>query len=560
MLAARASNKATTARVETSIRPLLASSFPSTTSFPCSSSPAHHLPYHKAPLMHPRRLRAGWIRQHGFSTSSSLNTYRPTLYTMGEGYLGSLGQGDFEPKPYLTPVATLAPYQILDFASGWDHSAVVTTCGQLFLFGRPHDVRKALSLRHMWQTFPFLVRINQAMKGIFDSPAADASTYLREDVLLLPRAFPLPPGETPLKVACSGALTAVITESGRVFCMGHNAYGQCGVGGAVLVAAVEEEGGREGGRQAPKGQKMQKADVANVWTPMTPVQGLEKEGEDGEMPSCKSIKDPVVEVALGFQHALCCTRGGRAYAWGKGERGQLGNGAVVNHNSAFPIDLPVGTKVKRVASGFNHAAALTEEGKVWVWGKWQGLGMRSEGGRGVDLYEDQLLPREVEMPGEEGGAEVVVVDVACGHFHTSLLVKAEEGGKNRWRLYMFGMRAGVRTVEPVPTPVPLPEEDGEEEGGWRFGKGGTMVHTVVERVGGRGGVYKAEFEGEDTRFVPVCSEEQLRGGNDEALSGNQIEGHGAAVEASTSRKKVLKYTEGLVHRLALVEDVKDVTQ
>ncbi len=342
--------------------------------------------------------------------------------------------------------------------------------------------------------------------------------------------------------------------------MGHNAYGQCGLGGAVLVAAAEEEGGREGGGQAPKGQKMQKADVANVWTPMTPVQGLEEERENGGSNGCKSSKDPVVEVALGFQHAVCCTLGGRAYAWGKGERGQLGNGAVANHNSAFPIDLPSATKVKKVASGFNHAAALTEEGKVWVWGKWQGLSVRSEGGRGVDLYEDQLLPREVEMPGEEEGGEVVVVDVACGHFHTSLLAKAKEGGRNRWRLYMFGMRAGVRTVQPIPTPVPLPEEDDEEEGGWRFGRGGTMVHTVLERVGGSGGVYKAEFEGEGTRFVPVCSEDQLLGGNGEVLAGDQIEEGGDVVKPSMSRKKVLKYTEGLVHRLALVEEVKTTQQ
>jgi hypothetical protein len=318
MLATRASHKAAPlARVGASIRhsnrPLLASSFPSTASSPCSSLPAHHTPHEEKHHTHPYRHGAGWIRRHYFSSSSFLGASRPTLYTMGEvrpplslpspalnqttslllrrtnvatptdnqpafspfptpscpfpysippsprplppsffppikqGYLGSLGHGDFQSKPSLTPLASLAPFQIQDFASGWAHSAVLTTCGQLFLFGRPHDVRKALSLRHMWQTFPILVRINQAMKRVFDNPAADASTYLREDVLLLPRAFPLPRGERPLKVACSGALTAIITENGRVYCMGHNAYGQCGLGGAVLVAAAEEEGGREGG-------------------------------------------------------------------------------------------------------------------------------------------------------------------------------------------------------------------------------------------------------------------------------------------------------------------------
>jgi hypothetical protein len=73
-------------------------------------------------------------------------------------------------------------------------------------------------------------------------------------------------------------------------------------------------------------------------------------------------------------------------------------------------------------------------------------------------------------------------------------------------------------------------------------------------------VYKAEFEGEGTRFVPVCSEDQLLGGNGEVLAGDQIEEGGDVVKPSMSRKKVLKYTEGLVHRLALVEEVKTTQQ
>lgn len=53
-------------------------------------------------------------------------------------------------------------------------------------------------------------------------------------------------------------------------------------------------------------------------------------------------EDPVEDACLGFQHALVRTRGGRAFAWGKGERGQLGNGATASHPSAFPVDLPEG--------------------------------------------------------------------------------------------------------------------------------------------------------------------------------------------------------------------------
>jgi alpha-tubulin suppressor-like RCC1 family protein len=37
-----------------------------------------------------------------------------------------------------------------------------------------------------------------------------------------------------------------------------------------------------------------------------------------------------VDVALGFQHAACVTAAGAVLTWGKGERGQLGNGERLN--------------------------------------------------------------------------------------------------------------------------------------------------------------------------------------------------------------------------------------
>jgi hypothetical protein len=85
-----------------------------------------------------------------------------------QGYYGALGQGDFDARARLTPVPGLEdlPGGIRDAACGWAHAAVATGEGKLWLFGRPHDVRKALSLRHMWQTFPWLVRANQV--GMFN--------------------------------------------------------------------------------------------------------------------------------------------------------------------------------------------------------------------------------------------------------------------------------------------------------------------------------------------------------------------------------------------------------
>lgn len=52
----------------------------------------------------------------------------------------------------------------------------------------------------------------QAMKRLLDNPQpSSGEQYYREDVLLSPREFPLPEGERAWRVACSGALTAVVT-------------------------------------------------------------------------------------------------------------------------------------------------------------------------------------------------------------------------------------------------------------------------------------------------------------------------------------------------------------
>lgn len=132
----------------------------------------------------------------------------------------------------------------------------------------------------------------------------------------------------------------------------------------------------------------------------------------------------------------------------------------------------------QVAAGFNHGAALTADGAAWVWGKMQALGVKEEarGGGRPAVHDDQFFPRRVPLP---HGARAV--DLACGHFHTSILLEGEGAGREGERpplgLCMFGMRAGVRSMEPAPTPVALPL--GVGEGGEQWVLGGAMAHTVL---------------------------------------------------------------------------------
>ncbi|GBG86585.1 hypothetical protein CBR_g41650 [Chara braunii] len=112
------------------------------------------------------------------------------------------------------------------------------------------------------------------------------------------------------------------------------------------------------------------------------------------------------------------------FSWGRNQNGQLGLGH--NEDSLVPQrveafeSLAQGCKVKMLAAGAEHTAAVTEDGKLygWGWGKYGNLG---HGDR-----QDRMLPALVTAVEDEP-----MKSVACGWRHT--IAVAVSG-----RLYTFG--------------------------------------------------------------------------------------------------------------------------
>ena len=86
-------------------------------------------------------------------------------------------------------------------------------------------------------------------------------------------------------------------------------------------------------------------------------------------------------VDTGLQHCVALLENGEVWAWGKGNRGQLGDGEMESGNSPVRVKFPVSLlsppsllsedgakkskeefKIKQIAAGFNHSVALSEEG------------------------------------------------------------------------------------------------------------------------------------------------------------------------------------------------------
>ena len=182
--------------------------------------------------------------------------------------------------------------------------------------------------------------------------------------------------------------------------MGHNFYGQAGAGRGYDV----------------------RTGLPIAYTPVRVV-GME-EG------------DRVVGVSVGFEHMLAVTEGGALYAWGRGDRGQLGVGDKESYKSAVrvlgprdvflpppppseevaprdgaatadgggaaaaasPFDeegaaaaavasrrAPPHTRVVAAEAGVSQSACITADGRLWVWGKMQATRVKpGTGGAGAE--------------------------------------------------------------------------------------------------------------------------------------------------------------------------------
>lgn len=84
-----------------------------------------------------------------------------------------------------------------------------------------------------------------------------------------------------------------------------------------------------------------------------------------------ALKDRfVVQIACGEYHTLALTNLGDVYAWGRGFEGQLGLTQNVETSSTPKyINFFADKKVIFIACGAYHSLAITEDHKLYGWGR-----------------------------------------------------------------------------------------------------------------------------------------------------------------------------------------------
>ncbi|PSS26606.1 Ultraviolet-B receptor like [Actinidia chinensis var. chinensis] len=223
-------------------------------------------------------------------------------------------------------------------------------------------------------------------------------------------------GEGLRGIACGGAHTLFLTETGCVYATGLNDFGQLGI-----------------------------SDDKSYTTEPVKVSGLPKE---------------IIKIYAGYHHSSAVTVDGELYMWGKNSNGQLGLGKKAAKVVAVPnkVESLTGVTIKMAALGCEHSLAVTDKGEALSWGG-GGSGRLGHGHEpsmlGFLRSTSEYTPRLIKKL--EG---FKVKTVAAGLLHSACI---DENGS----VFIFGERAvgklGLGQTKNATTPsmisqLPLSEE------------------------------------------------------------------------------------------------------
>jgi len=100
----------------------------------------------------------------------------------------------------------------------------------------------------------------------------------------------------------------------------------------------------------------------------------------------------IVQIAAGKGHILALDGDGQVWSWGKGDYGRLGNGGSQSQVSPQPVELFEEIPCMFVAAGEHFSGAISDEGKIWMWGRNDQCQLGLGGGLSMEMYSMEDYP------------------------------------------------------------------------------------------------------------------------------------------------------------------------
>ncbi|MBK7842772.1 MAG: hypothetical protein IPJ71_03620 [Bdellovibrionales bacterium] len=200
--------------------------------------------------------------------------------------------------------------------------------------------------------------------------------------------------------------TCALAADNQVFCWGRNNYGQIGIG--------------------------------NVTDQLRPAQYVNTSGLTGF--------SGFISVSAGGYHSCGLSVDGKAYCWGRGDSGQLGNGIVSDQTLPVEVNtssLSGNVRWIQLSAGQEHTCAIATDGRSFCWGKF------SSGRLGTGSLSNEALPVQV-MYGP--GLQLMgLTKIAAGKEHTCGL--RYDGKAFCWGHQGSEGRLGNNGTTPIEYPV-----------------------------------------------------------------------------------------------------------
>ncbi|MFC2370292.1 MAG: RCC1 domain-containing protein [Candidatus Saccharimonas sp.] len=264
-----------------------------------------------------------------------------------------------------------------------------------------------------------------------------------------------------------GSRACAISLSNRAYCWGSGSSGQLGNNSTTnssIPVAVNTTGVLAGKtiKQISAGTSHTCAiasdDKAYCW-------GAGSSGQLGNSSTTNSLIPVAVNTtgvlagktikqisAYGF-HTCAVASDNKAYCWGRGDLGQLGNNSTTN--SSIPVAVNTtgvlaGKTIKQISAGSFHTCAIASDNKAYCWGR------GTSGQLGNNLYTNSSIPVAVNTTGVLAGK--TIKQISNGSSHTCAI--ASDDKAYCWGSGSFGALGNNSAANSsVPVRVYAPKEN-----------------------------------------------------------------------------------------------------
>lgn len=155
------------------------------------------------------------------------------------------------------------------------------------------------------------------------------------------------------------------------------------------------------------------------------------------------LPEKPIAIANGFGHVLALTEKGEVYAWGRNNKGQVGNGST--RHVMTPVKLPL-QNIIQICGGGQFSLALDRDGHLWGWGdnEFHALSGSNEAYIAYPFVLDT------------GNIEIASIEAGSGH----IVVLDKQGKVWAWGrndVYQSGIESkGKPVIQPSVVSLPFP--------------------------------------------------------------------------------------------------------